>query len=968
MSLTELQKHLEEHFGLLSTTRASREGGKPVFALEHDLNRDEIGSLSTQLRDYFKLHGLSPLHRLVWVVYASELGYTYEGDEYWQTFERETPPWRGNANRGFIRTCFRYFQTTYGGAEPKGSWAEQFSIICWPISNAILPRDLQRQLARVLYEARHEFDAEILKSPSLLGELIAAHSTYATKRFRYFVSDSLLIGLVAKALLLPDNPTGAGIITVPTLRRISSDLELIRNAGAWIRDARVHASRTIVSGVGKSGPRSATSLMRDRESATEQVARLNLAPELHLRPNVTSGWDVRIRIPSFEGLVRSFPSFRDLLGNSRCLVKCSSDRPLARGRLLGAGTELRLRSWPLADEALLWFENMPPELEFLLRTDCLLTPGPVWLYRILTDGSAAEVRSLVVRPGQHYILTTRGSLTSSSAVLSPEVLNCEGAHAYRLCVPEVLSDESVEFISGLGLTVAKNIRIRPACLPAKTWDNEGQVEWLSSDRPVLAVQTDHPLHELSVIVDDDAAPSIRMNAVPAGPLTYLALEGAEPGPHRLRFVASEKPEDEADELGTLNVMISHPSRWVPGISEQGALIVTVDPPNPSMEDLWEGRTSIEVHGPATHPLSVAVTLFKGHPREPLPYEKRIGPFPLPLDANAWQKLLMTQIRLDERLDYDMADCCTIGFSNNELGSHAICCERDFTPLRWLVREKRGQHRVQLIDDSGREEHPSTSFYEFLIPDRAVERSYDDLTSGGNVPLGGGMFAASYADVATAIVVAPGFRTLPELSAWYNARPVPYANSRDERNIAELVTVTGLWAGSRLSGRLAGFVLPMRRRIIEGLASRLFALICGPNWAQLEGRLLSQGLSDDLLEQMQIAVHHKLPGQQVARTLRSALARLAKLPCVERAAYLGSILHEPAGDEFPQGTAEFVLLLASSPAALASPRAGLSITEGLQVLLERPWVARAGRFLVLALSRAMGEGELEDNVLYRGWSW
>ena len=108
-------------------------------------------------------------HWLVWVVYSAELGYRYAGDEYWQTFEQETPRWTVNGDRYRVREFYRRLEREFGGAVPSGRWAEHFSIICWPITHAILPKDLQVQLARTLYEARYMFSEDVLGSPGAVG-------------------------------------------------------------------------------------------------------------------------------------------------------------------------------------------------------------------------------------------------------------------------------------------------------------------------------------------------------------------------------------------------------------------------------------------------------------------------------------------------------------------------------------------------------------------------------------------------------------------------------------------------------------------------------------------------------------------------------------------------------------------------------------------------------------------------------
>lgn len=101
-------------------------------------------------------HRKIPLDRrfgLLWVVHATEVGYGYSGDEYWQTFEEQTPNWLVE-DRYRIKNQFVDFHRTYGGYRPTGPWAQHFSIICWPISHALLPRDLQRYMARILFDLR----------------------------------------------------------------------------------------------------------------------------------------------------------------------------------------------------------------------------------------------------------------------------------------------------------------------------------------------------------------------------------------------------------------------------------------------------------------------------------------------------------------------------------------------------------------------------------------------------------------------------------------------------------------------------------------------------------------------------------------------------------------------------------------------------------------------------------------------
>src|SRR5262245_27615130 len=105
MTLTEWQARLHAHFQQLRSDRTREVGNEPVFALAHGLSEAELGDLAMALRQQVAEDDPSGGHWLAWVVYAAEMGYRYDGEEYWQTFEHKTPGWR-NSYRSIIRGWF----------------------------------------------------------------------------------------------------------------------------------------------------------------------------------------------------------------------------------------------------------------------------------------------------------------------------------------------------------------------------------------------------------------------------------------------------------------------------------------------------------------------------------------------------------------------------------------------------------------------------------------------------------------------------------------------------------------------------------------------------------------------------------------------------------------------------------------------------------------------------------------------
>ena len=295
LDLGEWQERLARHFAGLRNRRCTRRIATPMFGLEHGLTPPEVQALEAAVRSDIARRRPSPDHWLAWIVYSSELGYRYSGDEYWQTFEHETPGWTDNGNRYQVRDFYWRFQLEFGGAVPSGPWAEYFSIICWPITHAILPKDLQLQLARTLYESRYLLSRDILRSPESLGDLIAARSWNARSRFRHLAEDRRLLGQIAAALLIQGQAGSDDLIYPATLERISGDLDRERRAQAWLRSARRSArERVQVCGLGPVRRRTQPSAVTGLDEARAEVALLGIEPRLVLRPTTSSGesWDV----------------------------------------------------------------------------------------------------------------------------------------------------------------------------------------------------------------------------------------------------------------------------------------------------------------------------------------------------------------------------------------------------------------------------------------------------------------------------------------------------------------------------------------------------------------------------------------------------------------------------------------------------------------------------------------------------
>ena len=720
--LREWQQRLATHFGELRDGR-SRDGVvRPVFGLEHGLDPEEVLALENSARANIRYRGPSRFHSLVWVVYSSEFGYRYSGDEYWQSFDRDTPGWNQASYRYSLRNFFRQFQREYGGAVPSGSWAEHFSIICWPITHAILPKDLQLQLARTLYDARYRFSRDILESNESLGELIAARSCNTSSRFQNFVQEKQLVGQIAAALLLRDELAASNLIDPKTLERISEDVDRQRQAREWLRSARQSAGERVrVRSLGKPRQSSPAPSVSRIEEARAEVRNLGMEPRLILRPVSTSGdsWDVSLEIADLSHVLLRFPQTAEVLSGSRCTVAGSSGRPVARGGLLYGSHRVPLRRWPRWDEVLLQFEQSDSQLDFLLRTECLLRPGPKWLFRIASDGLAYECRSLRVRPGERYLLVSAyGQMSSNQQAVAIE-LNCEGIEGVLLNLPKALTLEWEEALRGLDLEQSRTVEVWPAGLAPLVWDTEGYGEWLETDVPCIGILSDHPLATLNVSMETGDEGALELTPLEPGEPVFLEFPQLPVGVHTLHVSSQNVEGSHAGQIGNLDVVFRirevRPQSQI--VSPIGPLSLQMEPPTPSLEQLWEGQVDLFLQGPSDRTVDVNISFFGPNSETPS-FVQRVLSIALPFRPDDWRYHFREHIqsKASAQYAYDEARVCTLQFDAGELGEFKLPFEREFTPLiRWALRRLSNGYVVKLLDDTGDQEPAAVSHWEFARP-------------------------------------------------------------------------------------------------------------------------------------------------------------------------------------------------------------------------------------------------------------
>ena len=812
-----------DHFDSLAAVR--KRSGFPIFALEHGMDLSILQRVKALLRERHRDRlPLTPFW-LLWTVYASEAGYGYTGDEYWPSFETQTPNWQYH-DRPKIKNWFERFQRSFNGVVPSGPWAEHFSIIAWPITHALLPRYLQRHFASLLYDLRFRLASASLDAGSI-GRLLAAHAPHASTRFQAFLEQEELTGQIVAALLRGDSVDAHDLIHPLTLNRIVADLQRVRSSREWLKETRrVVSDRFKGIGRGTYRPVEPITPTRPDESVRPDASRFVIRPDLFLRYAGAGKWSVLLKLKSLRPIAAESTALRMFLNRTRCRLNGASDwKPM--GWLLSGNRMGALKRWPNANVPLIRFERPDPLMDHLLESECRLTPGGIWLFRIGSDGIARHIASANLRPANDYIVVTSGSIPLDLPGSAPCMLQCKGVHALRVAVPSHVPVEVTSRFRKLGLDVARTIRVWPAGLPGRGWDGEGSTEWLTTESPCFGIASDHPLKALSFRLNN--APRQILGTGPQGEPTFVRLPPLPSGIHTLTVEAHRSPNlddtvSTPSAKGFVRLSVREPEPWVPGVASHPGLIVTTDPYDPCLDDLWRNELSLSVNGPDGFAVSLRVELHTADGDQIL--SERVGDsMALPITPDVWCSAFARFLNDEDRAwKYVEAASCTLEINGDSLGKCLLRFDHDPSPLRWTFRRQRGEIFARIVDDSGQHETaPELRFYTMDRPLSHNLLSSEAVRNDWAVPPPGGLFHArhtSYEDTAILSALSPraGLQDL-------NVNPsvdIPPGVS----GLKNAFGVLRLWHDARQAGFLT------RRRldqVTNCIVYGIFKTMCGKKW-------------------------------------------------------------------------------------------------------------------------------------------
>jgi hypothetical protein len=534
-----------------------------------------------------------------------------------------------------------------------------------------------------------------------------------------------------------------------------------------------------------------------------------------------------MEVPDFGGVARLSPELSQLLKTTRCTLAGTAGAMLPAGWTLYAQQMRIMKSWPEPGAPMIAFERQNPVLENILRGECRFPQGPVWVFRIGSDGLAREITGKTVRPGQRYVILSQAPLNTILRFAKPTSIECEGVSGLILALPEAVEREETAELHKLGLQVARNIRVWPAGLCIRNWDGEGHGDWLSTEAPCFGIVHDYAVEEYNVRLNDD--PEITIEGTRAGHPVFIRLAPLPPGRHLLSVRAKRigllaGSQALRDLEGHVELKVRDPAPWKPGTTSHPGLAISLDPPDPSLDAFWEGNVRLSVLGPEGRDVACSITLTGRNGVSVLSQE--IGKFDLPITASTWTQRFKRFANDDSRAwKYLEASTGRFVIKGEELGEYALPLEKEAKPVRWICRTAAHATEVRLADDTGQEQLAEAKFFALKRPaaPQALDTAFAMAGMVAEEP--GGLFYAHQEGHWDALVVsssrgAVGFCELvvePDLSG-------------APQDIGALLFLIELWHQARLAGPLA----ESRRDLISRrLLDRLYLALCGSRWSHAE---------------------------------------------------------------------------------------------------------------------------------------
>jgi hypothetical protein len=823
LSLDEVQERLKDHFGALSAARKAL--GYPVYAIEHDFSEQERAAVRGELDAGLRSLRLpSPKHWLVWIAAAAEVGYAYDGDEYWQSFAAAFPSWRVYGNRELVRTWYKDFVQVYRGVRPQGAWAQQFPIIALPITHAIVPHYLQRLLIDHVSNCSGDLRALGDASASEIGTVLRDRYYGGFRRFSRFLEETELTGRLILALRDEEIEEQTPRFSPPTFRRIVGDIEglpqsasKLRRVQRVLREARVAAQSRFY--------RSSPSIPgRTGTASTTRPAKL------FARRDEDGRWSLRVRVSGFE---------REMLANADALREVDRGRvrftdaaagwmPGAALRTYAKGFERIAKVLPI-ERPLLEIQGDNEKLSPVLTAATMLSGPPPYLLRCHID-TAHQVEGRHVRAGESYLWLSSAAPTEQfTALFRPTPLHLElaGLIGVEFAAPSHFERDHLAALTACGIGHAVTVRIGSAGLSVRWSEAEAAQVWLDTEEPILRLTADFPVSEYVIDLDNDRT---RIPTTERSMFVSLGKPGV--GRHVLEVGATTPAPGLRIQAERFEFIVRPSESWTANTPTRSGLDLIAIPNAATIEDVIAGRASIEVRGPPTRPAEIRASLYANNGEEVR--DDRLHRARLPIQAGQLRKAIETLARPDWSEAMESAARVELRVSVDGLGSAHLDFAHAVEPIRWKLERVEAQWIGRLIDEGDNAPDIRVAMFSMSAPADPVSIATDDALRGIALDPPGALLLARHNGLATAaamsLVAGEGPMAIQDMLPECRCG----GSEDDSDDLRRLVRAYRLWTRAVLRGPWA----QLRRAHVQRELRRAHVrVLAGDRWAEQWSRFI-----------------------------------------------------------------------------------------------------------------------------------
>lgn len=242
MSALDLLKEKHQEIGNRILGMSADRSSFPVFMIEHGLSNDDLSGVRDLLWGALERDPSLSSPQWNWsylplLAVTAEVGYRYRGTgtDFWPVVEQDLHLIAGGGFRSALVRLFELGHREFAIAKPGNSaWERHFPLIAWPIANALVPLELQPQLARALRQALRAGISG--NDPEALHQyLVQIAVGQSSRRFENWLQQTDTASEVMARLLYP---AADGWLSGAILERINLDLRKDAGASRAIHEAR----------------------------------------------------------------------------------------------------------------------------------------------------------------------------------------------------------------------------------------------------------------------------------------------------------------------------------------------------------------------------------------------------------------------------------------------------------------------------------------------------------------------------------------------------------------------------------------------------------------------------------------------------------------------------------------------------------------------------------------------------------